>query len=1417
MGTVYRCHDQQLDRSVAVKRMHADTANSAMGRTRFAREAKAISDLAHPNIVTLLDSGEDEHGPYLVMELLAGCDLARWVADHGVMAPPDVVDIARQACLGLRFAHQRKLIHRDIKPSNLQRLPDGTIKLLDFGIARGEASLGTNTQTQAQGLGTHEFAAPEQRADSKQASARSDLYSLGATLYWLLHSHTSFHEGYAPSVPAPLRELITALLKRDPKERPTSAEDVQQRLARISTTAVASPSPSLPSSGASVTCAHCGAENLAISRYCVDCSEEVHVRCYQCNEPDLQRRRYCAHCRADLHARRHYLGHVKRATAAADSRSWSESVRAWEAALLACPGDSEAGKELERVRGIQQSLDQAWASIRKAAQQLDVSGMRRAGEVLRANLPADDAQLLEFEASTLPQVIKEAGQRQDALATHRRRATEAVAARRWPEAIEAWQAAAQVQSSPEAEQGIAHANKVLKEIPIQWARCERAAQAHDLAAMESALKELERMVPQNDERWLEWSTSLAPNVRSKCAAREARIRDLKARAEQAEAAKDFGAAVPLWRDLCELEPSQWTWQTRATGAQRRVESLAAGLALADKAMESRSLKQLEVALEATKEHAPVSVFKPLQAILDEWKVRAREHTALVARCKTAINEGRYLTAADNLAVLESGLQLDSFGGLNAALRRQLDEAKSVWSEHAKKFSQAIRIEGMQAALRAMKAHAPLHPDLIDAGPRMGAALARRSRQRLLYSAIAVACACAALGVWYRWGVILPRQAIAVLEGQMQVDLAKAKSELNASKLTSAQNALKVIQDGLNQHKPQEAARAAIPNWLPFSGLAASYAAKASKLPERLTECNALLAEVQERRHPVSVQVEQARKALSVFDFNRTETTLKAIQLLDQEADQVAFLRSALNRLRPLKDRLVSEGDRIVRQLANAELFHAEISLNGYKNLAHPWQEACSEFKIHDSLTEGLVAKVQERRREFETAMNSALNAASQGDRNALELARLQAARIQAENPFSDEFNEELNSRLEGVDAARLALDAMANADLETAERVLKPHKTKRSSIPKLEAAIQATESARSDLNAALSRLESAAQTQDTKQVRADVALVKQIQQLGPDADSADKALNRHQEARIAKIKQLQAEFTNEDKADHAAKILNQLSGHEAEFYLTDDWLDKAKQRVMELRVINWATVEKAYPDPTVIGDSSILKAIEATGLPWCVEENKTGIRMVLIPRGSYTRGASPGDKEAYNDEFPSHDVVITEAFYIGVYEVSQREWQRLMVRNPSRFTGDLLPVENVSWDDIQAFCRRSNGLQIPTEGEWEYACRGGNDGVRYGELRQVAWYTGNSLNATRPVGGLLPNRYGVYDMLGNVWEWCSDWYADYASIKQVDPSGPSSGDKRVGRGGSWGSSDKSCRASTRLLCAPSLRDSGIGFRVVKKP
>lgn len=222
------------------------------------------------------------------------------------------------------------------------------------------------------------------------------------------------------------------------------------------------------------------------------------------------------------------------------------------------------------------------------------------------------------------------------------------------------------------------------------------------------------------------------------------------------------------------------------------------------------------------------------------------------------------------------------------------------------------------------------------------------------------------------------------------------------------------------------------------------------------------------------------------------------------------------------------------------------------------------------------------------------------------------------------------------------------------------------------------------------------------------------------------------------------------------------------------------------------------------------------------------LSMSLIPAGRFMMGSPDDETDRYSDEGPQHEVTISKSFYMGIIEVTQAQWAAVMGTTPSYFGGNEdNPVEQVSWYDCQEFLQKINTLglgtfRLPTEAEWEYACRAGSttrfpwgDDPDYSSIDQYAWYKGNSNNKTQTVGLKKPNSWGLYDMHGNVWEWCNDWYACWDERAQADPNGPSSGSKRIVRGGSCSSAPEHCRSANRPVHSPASVYISLGFRLVR--
>jgi uncharacterized surface protein with fasciclin (FAS1) repeats/formylglycine-generating enzyme required for sulfatase activity len=308
----------------------------------------------------------------------------------------------------------------------------------------------------------------------------------------------------------------------------------------------------------------------------------------------------------------------------------------------------------------------------------------------------------------------------------------------------------------------------------------------------------------------------------------------------------------------------------------------------------------------------------------------------------------------------------------------------------------------------------------------------------------------------------------------------------------------------------------------------------------------------------------------------------------------------------------------------------------------------------------------------------------------------------------------------------------------------------------------------------------------------------------------------------------------------------------------------------------WATVVEKEADPKVVTDPALRSAIAATGLPWRVRDKVTGVELLLVPPGRFLMGGSPGDSEVMPEEMPAHPVTITEPYYLGRYEVTQAQFQRGIARvataaeapaddasaparpgvtpfveardqdgnvvpgavqvqirssaggvvviggapeaqaDPAQGAASPILPATVTWGRCEAFCR-ATGLRLPTEAEWEFACRAGAPQARYGELDAIAWHVGNGAGQDQAIGTKAANALGLHDMLGNVWEWVGDWYSEYTRASQTDPKGPPNGDRRILRGGFWNDGRPDCRASQRHPVGVSAFANGVGFRVARNP
>jgi formylglycine-generating enzyme required for sulfatase activity len=235
-------------------------------------------------------------------------------------------------------------------------------------------------------------------------------------------------------------------------------------------------------------------------------------------------------------------------------------------------------------------------------------------------------------------------------------------------------------------------------------------------------------------------------------------------------------------------------------------------------------------------------------------------------------------------------------------------------------------------------------------------------------------------------------------------------------------------------------------------------------------------------------------------------------------------------------------------------------------------------------------------------------------------------------------------------------------------------------------------------------------------------------------------------------------------------------------------------------------------------------SIKPVNLPAGTSRSFGGTECVWCPPGQFMMGSPIGEEGRLTNQV-QHEVVLTRGFFLAETACTQGQWEAVMGGNPSYFKGTDRPVEQVSWEEAVEYCRKLTAMQLtegtlssgwewrlPAEAEWEYAARAGTTGVRYGELNTIAWHRGNSGFETHAVKQKTANAWGLYDTIGNVWEWCSDWYGEYPTGSVTDPTGPSLGSHRVLRGGSWLGDARSARSAYRLRNGPGGRNGNRGFR-----
>ena len=270
-------------------------------------------------------------------------------------------------------------------------------------------------------------------------------------------------------------------------------------------------------------------------------------------------------------------------------------------------------------------------------------------------------------------------------------------------------------------------------------------------------------------------------------------------------------------------------------------------------------------------------------------------------------------------------------------------------------------------------------------------------------------------------------------------------------------------------------------------------------------------------------------------------------------------------------------------------------------------------------------------------------------------------------------------------------------------------------------------------------------------------------------------------------------------------------------------LHKNKDELVKMSFSFTKRPEVLFKDVVLFADGRELQNVHWDG-ELEIEYGACRFRMIRVEHGTFMMGVKNGNQNCSNSEMPEHKVTLTKDYYIGETQVTQALWESVMGNNPSYYKGANQPVECVSWDECQTFIKQLNlktgkTFRLPTEAEWEFAAKGGNWSrhTQYSgsdDIDDVAWYNGNSNGKTFSTKSKRSNELGIYDMSGNVWEWCQDWYGDYMDSDQIDPLGPKEGKYRVSRGGSWADNANICRSSSRDFSLSGCKNHYHGLRLV---
>jgi formylglycine-generating enzyme required for sulfatase activity len=1124
MGQVYLCLDTRLNRSVAVKRLlHGGNAPQGASE-RFRMEARAIAQLNHPGIVGIYDADADHNGPYFAMEYLEGRDLAALVREKGPLAETDVIRTGIEICLALEYAHSRSVVHRDIKPSNLFRLPDGSTKLLDFGLARGDDETGQV----AVGMGTLDYMAPEQARDARVADARSDLFSVGTTLYFLCSGRPP--KSMRPQhIPVALQPIIERLTEENPGDRYASAAEVAEALRNLGSGGTKPMSPATVVPDNQILCRHCSRPNPRMPgvMYCIECGKDLYLRCLQCKEPDALGARFCGKCGHDLSRQREYDTLCAAAVKAMEARDWGSADGHLRQALALKLADKRADDLNKQLTASRAEHDRVLRALEQAEAKKDLAALDAALSALRALVPERSVRVLEWEGRRMSMAMAlENLQRMAQIAAESAGALEA--ARDWQGAMNAWAQVVDVTHDRVHDQARRRCAAALDEIAHLHKTVPGLARELQLAQLEAAVARYCELVTADDELAKQWTIGVLPSTRAAVTRLQREAQDWMAQATQAEQQRRWEAAADAY---ARAEQTGVAGESAGLGRQRALQAIAAiqdhGVST-ERAFEQLNLEELErrcgqllALLPSDDPSIPLIHSERLQPAREahakavEWTARGQKQLEqdsweeALASAQEAVQAWRtYAPASELLNTATVRLQ-----GWNALVAQA-------------ELSLRNRNVGLLVAgLNELRGLRKSHPTLQQL-ERQLVKLNKSRRNRRLAAAGFVLTAIAAWA-WLagaRYASVLAQDERNALQAQRDAAQAIEALELvRAHELLANAGALAFDREGALERVAALHAQSSLA-WLPQP----SFVVSLGLLGLREQDLKAGLPELQksweDKRRTYLAALAQVHEALATESFVKAAEVARTLPTFGKDDPRNAELVQLVDTLRPLATQLAVLEYEVIKRLANADLTGARRIFNEREALRQDWAKAqpvgyqgTTAWPRPES---SAGAKVQEREQEY-AAFSAQFQLASQSlDRRAMESLMRQMERYQKDDPEivartgalaevtrltkqADDVCQAVQSRISArdIEGARGVLQQLTEAQLALFERTCAAEGVYTRALYEYESAID--------------MLESALGHGDAKVAAVELAKVQLRQQAGPVIENFQRRLGLLRTQRMA--------------------------------------------------------------------------------------------------------------------------------------------------------------------------------------------------------------------------------------------------------------------------------------------------------------